>query len=312
MFSDLEFVYYGTSELAAIILNGLLEAGARPSLVVSTSLKPSGRGLKLIPTPVSALAQDKKLSLLEVKTLKSPDLEKLLAISQTRLAVLAAFGKIIPRSVLDIYPKGIVNIHPSLLPLYRGPSPIQYAMRDGATETGVSLIVLDEQVDHGPILAQEKCPITNMDDALSLSQKLAELSVKLLLQTLPSYLTGSLSPVPQDHSRATFTKMITRDDGQADFKKSAGEINNQRRAFTPWPGLWTMWQGKRLKLIDTAVLPDYAASAGQVELSDGKLLIGCGQGGLIINSLQLEGGKVLTANEFIRGYSAIIKAQLPS
>ena len=300
------FTYYGTSDFSAGVLLGLLQAGLKPALVVSTAAKPQGRGLKLIPTPVAALAQKQGLPLFEVKTLKSEEVQKQLAGGQTPVAILAAFGKIIPQAVLDLYPKGIVNVHPSLLPQYRGPAPIQYAIRDGATETGVSLIILDEEVDHGPVLAQEKCAITETDDAQTLSRKLAELSVKLLLSTLAPYLSGSLSPTPQDHTRATLTKMITRDDGRADFTKSAIELDRQRRAFTPWPGLWTMWQGKRLKLIDTAVLPDYATTQGKVELKNGQLVIGCSQGGLLVRSLQPEGGKIIQASDFLRGYQQSI------
>ncbi|MBI5733367.1 MAG: methionyl-tRNA formyltransferase, partial [Candidatus Kerfeldbacteria bacterium] len=303
------FVYYGTSDFSAIILSGLLQAGLQPSLVVSTEPKPAGRGLKLTPTPVSWLAQDKKLPLLEVKTLKPEDIQKQLADSATPLAILAAFGKIIPQNVLDIYPKGIVNVHPSLLPLYRGPAPIQYALRDGQTETGVSLIVLDEQVDHGPMLAQEKCRVAETDDTLTLSQKLAELSVKLLLSSLDHYLDGSISPVPQVHSRATFTKMITRADGQADFSKSALELDRQRRAFTPWPALWTRWQDKRLRLLETAVV-DYKCEAKKVIMNGSQLIIGCGSGSLVVKLLQLEGGRALSAADFIRGHKDFINSTL--
>jgi methionyl-tRNA formyltransferase len=310
MLSNISFVYYGTSEFSAVILDGLLSAGFKPTLVVSTVARPAGRGLKLVPTPVAALATEKKLSLLEVKTLKSPEVQARLASGQEPVAILAAFGKIIPPAVLALYPQGIINVHPSLLPLYRGPAPIQYALRDGLTKTGVSLIVLDEAVDHGPILTQESCPIDDEADAQTLSKKLADLSIKLLLTTLPGYLTSSVSARPQDHAQATGTKMISRDDGRADFNQTAQAINNQRRAFTPWPGLWTTWQNKRLKLIDTAVQPAYNGLLGQVELKDNQLLVACGQGGLIIKRLQLEGGKPMSAAEFVRGYPTIIKTHL--
>ncbi len=303
------FVYYGTSAFSVIILRGLLQAEVQPSLVISTEPKPAGRGLKLMPTPVAALAQEKNLPLLTVKTLKPEAIQKQLIASSTPLAILAAFGKIIPQNVLDIYPQGIVNVHPSLLPLYRGPAPIQYALRDGQTETGVSLIVLDEQVDHGPMLAQEKCRVAETDDTLTLSQKLAELSVNLLLSSLDHYLGGSISPVPQDHCQATFTKMITRADGQADFSKSAAELDRQRRAFTPWPGLWTRWQDKRLRLLETAVV-DYKGEAKKVIMNGSQLIIGCGSGSLVIKLLQLEGGRALSAADFIRGHKGFINSTL--
>lgn len=306
------FVYFGTSAFSADILRGLLATGLIPSVVVTTVAKPAGRGLKTVPTPVAAVAQPKNLPLIEVATLKSADVQTQLASCATKFAILAAFGKIIPPAVLNLYPKGIINVHPSLLPLYRGPAPIQSVICDGQNETGVSLIVLDNEVDHGPILAQEKLPISDSDDAATLSQKLASLATNILPAVLTKYLSSAVSPTPQDHQRATFTKMIKREDGKADFSKTAAELDRQRRAYAPWPGLWTVWQSKRLKLVQTTVSAEDGQKPGVVSFTNQQLAVACGQGSLLIQKLQLEGSAVLDAAEFLRGHRNFVGSQLPS
>lgn len=304
------FAYYGTSSFSRTVLQGLLQAGVTPELVVTTKPRPAGRGLGVSATPVGEAASQAALPLLEVATLKSADVRAQLEGYRCSFAVLAAFGKIIPSPLLDIYSRGVVNIHPSLLPRYRGPSPIQCAIRDGAAQTGVTLIVLDDEVDHGPILAQEICAIEASDDAVSLGDRLAHLAVPLLRQVLPRYLSGELVPQAQDHVQATFTAMVSRSDGQADFSHTADELSRQGRAFAPWPGLWATWQGKRVKLVGATAQPDYHGEAGLVALVHGALLVGCGRGGLVLQQLQLEGGRVLPAAEFVRGHRSFIGSHL--
>ncbi len=306
------FVYYGTSAFSATILQGLVDSGFTPELVVTTKGKPASRGLKTTPTPVGTLAGFLQLPLREVASLRPPEVEASLKQYQTPFAVLAAFGKIVPLSILDLYPKGIVNVHPSLLPKYRGPSPIQSALKNGDSQTGVSLIVLDSEVDHGPLLAQRTLPITEADDALTLSTRLASSSMDLLKETLPPYISGSLQPAPQDHAEATFTTMVEREDGQADFTKPAQTLDRMRRAFTPWPGLWTTWQGKRLKLVATEVAETKSGNPGTVTQDSDGLQITCGQGALVVSRLQLEGATELTASDFVRGHQGLVSSVLPS
>ncbi|MFA4818451.1 MAG: methionyl-tRNA formyltransferase [Patescibacteria group bacterium] len=306
---DYKFTYYGTSDFSAQILQGLVQSGLTPQLVISTLAKPAGRNLTVHSTPVSQLAASLGIEIWEVSNLKSVEQPAKIAARAHQFAILAAFGKIIPAAVLGCYPGGIINVHPSLLPLYRGPSPIQYAIKDGAAETGVSLIVLDNEIDHGPIIAQSACALMPVDDAVTLANKLAPLAVKLLLDNLPGYLNGLITPKPQNHLQATFSKMISRADGQADFNKTALAIGRQRRAFTPWPGLWTYWREKRLKLIDVAVF-DYQDTPGKVSLINNQVVISCGQGSLAVKLLQLEGGKQLTAADFSRGHKDFIGSTL--
>jgi methionyl-tRNA formyltransferase len=307
-----QFVYYGTSSFSAHVLRGLCATGWVPKLVITTKAKPAGRGLAISPTPVAVAGRECGCEVLKVATLKSSDVQAQLREHSAPWALLAAFGRIVPPEVIALYPKGIVNIHPSLLPKYRGASPIQYAIMNQEPETGVSLMLLDEQVDHGPVLAQERAPISNKDNTEQLSTKLASIGAQLVLKHVPDYLTGALSPAPQDHNQATFTKLITREHGQADFSLSAQALDAKRRAFTPWPGLWTMWQGKRLKLCDTEPISDISLETGLVKADDKSILIGCAQGALRVLALQLEGKKELPSPDFLRGYQTFTNSRLSS
>lgn len=306
------FVYYGTSAFSRRLLQGLLLAGWRPSRIVTTAPKPAGRGLRPAPSPVAALGRERGLPVLEVRTLKTAAAQHEVTRGGEPLALLAAFGKIIPAELLRLYPRGIVNVHPSLLPAYRGPAPIQRALLDDVPATGVTLILLDEEIDHGPILAQTKLAIAPADDAPALTDKLADLAVKLLLDTLPGYLAGRLTPEPQNHARASFTTMVKRDDGCADFTKSAAELDRTRRAFAPWPGLWTTWRGQRLKLTATRVVPHHDSQPGLVSRTSEGLLIGCARGALLVRDLQLEGGRVLKTDDFLRGHPDLTGTVVPS
>lgn len=311
MDSDKNFVYYGTSDFSRIILDGLLAEGYTPNLVVTTLGKPQGRGLKAVPTPVAKLSTDKSLPLLEVSSLKDVQIQQELKEKKTEVAILAAFGKIIPKIILDLYPLGIVNVHPSLLPLYRGPSPIQSALKDGQTRTGVTLIKLDDEVDHGPIIAKNSLDVNEDDTTVTLSEKLSKLAIEELIELLPKYLSGKVVLQEQEHENATFTKMITKEDGYTNFNEPAQAIERKIRAFTPWPGVWTNWQGKRLRIIQAKVV-NMTISVGLVKEHPTKsdaIVIGCLEKALEPLELQLEGKKAMTVDKFLRG-NKIIGANL--
>ncbi|HLD34239.1 MAG TPA: methionyl-tRNA formyltransferase, partial [Patescibacteria group bacterium] len=273
------------------------------------------------------------------------------------LGIVVAYGKIIPDAVLNIFPKGVVNIHPSLLPKYRGPSPIQAALLNGDSETGVTIMLLDKEMDHGPILAQQrmkientpKTVITKHDAAalnsvrmtgLALSNKLADIGAQLLVEILPKYLDGEITPQPQDHGRATFTKILERENGQIDWKQSAEHIERMIRAYDLWPGTWTLWpaqisapapirsdelqsgksqkfqSGKRLKVIRGSLLHPTIGCAtnstpGYVwQTEDGQLATNCNPGSLILELLQIEGRKSMSGQDFLHGYPKFLGAIL--
>ena len=307
------YTYFGTSDFGAAILAGLIGQGCKPSLVVTTVGRPRGRGLRSAPTLVAEVAKQAALPLLEVSSLQVEQAQHRLAAEATPFAVLAAFGMIIPWSALQLYPKCIVNVHPSLLPRYRGASPISAALLDGAAETGTSIMLLDAEVDHGPVLSQARLAVSPGDDAVSLSGRLAQVSLSLLGETLEPYLGGTLLPKPQDHARATYTRLLSRGDGKADFAKPAHELDRIRRAFTPWPGLWTSWQGKRLKLITATPRLERASGVpGSVQMHGPALVVTCGSGCLELREVQLEGAQPTPAADFARGHPTILGQMLPS
>jgi methionyl-tRNA formyltransferase len=223
--------------------------------------------------------------------------------------VVAQYGLIIPQHILDAFPKGMINVHGSLLPAYRGASPIQAALMAGEKTTGVTIMIMDAQVDHGPILAQTSVAVDPNDTFTTLAQTMAAAGSKTLLDTLPKYLAGEITPQEQDHAKATFTKLLSKDDGKIDFTKSAETIYNLYRGLTPWPGIWCTWNEKRLKLLK--IRPsEKNLPAGEACIENKRIYIGCGQNSIEILELQLEGKTTMTAEVFANGYQNFNKTVL--
>ncbi len=330
----MNYIYFGTSEFAATILEKLLDANMAPVAVVTQPDRPAGRGKKLQESPVKKIAQNGAVPIFQPEKLDADAIQRIVAYNAD-FFILAAYGAILPKALLALPQKGTVNVHPSLLPLYRGPSPIQTAILNGEKKTGVSLILLDEAIDHGPILAQETASIGYRDTSETLSHTLALQSATMLLETIPKWLSGILSPTPQDHTKATFTKMITKENGRIDWTKSAEEIERHVRAMTPWPGSYTFWKenagktptpekaevgvptvsvGKevRLHLRRVSVLKERATeNPGEVlDTLDDALAIVCGKEILVVHELQPEGKHVMPGNAFINGHRSIIGSVL--
>jgi methionyl-tRNA formyltransferase len=269
-YGEMKFVFFGTSEFGAIILGKLIQAGIPPDFVVSTPDRPAGRGYAIRSSPVKIVAQKHGIIVRENLEGSKPD-----------LIVLAAYGKILPKDILDIPKKGALNVHPSLLPKYRGPSPVQATILQGEKTTGVSIILMDEEIDHGPIVANSKFQIPNSKIVYpELHDKLAEIGADLFIKTIPEWIEGKIEPKPQDHAKATFTKKISKEDGRIDWTKPAEYIERQVRAFYPWPSAFTFWKGKRIKILKAHVE----------------------QRTLIIDELQLEGKKPTTLQDFLLGH----------
>jgi len=283
----MKFVFFGTPEFATIILEKLIKSGLKPQAVFRDPKE-----------SVSVLIE--KLNKLK------PD-----------LAVIAAYGKILPKEILEIPRYGFINVHPSLLPKYRGASPIQCAILNGDKETGVTIMKIDEKMDHGPILAISKLQITNSKITYpELSKELAGLGAELMVKIIPDYISEKIKPVKQNHLKATYTKIIKKEDGKIDWSKSAESIERMTRGYYPWPSAWTTWNGKILKILE-ADISKYKNNfqIGEVFLlkhpnvlrNVGMLLcVKCGIGNLIIKKLQLEGGKILTTKEFLNGHKYFV------
>lgn len=310
----MKYIFWGTPQFGAIILEKLIKENLSPLAVVTSLDKPQGRKRILTPSLVKKIGQKYELPIFQPKKLKNNQQlkEQLLNLAPDFFLV-AGYGKILPLSILNIPSLGSLNIHPSLLPKYRGPSPIQATILAGEKETGVSLMLMDEEMDHGPIIGRLKYKIGNEKLTYpQLEEKLAEIGADLLIKILPQWTRGKIKPSPQNHNQATFTKIIKKEDGEIDWQKEADFIERMVRAYFPWPTAYSQWQGKILKIIEAnASQPSSPLPEGKVFLNKKKeLSISCGQGSLILKKIQLEGGKILTAKDFLNGHPQFIGCQL--
>lgn len=304
-----KLVYFGSTALAAKILETLAAEYEIP-LVVTQPDKPVGRKKIMQQTAVAETAAALGLQIFKPQRLKDPGVADRIFQMEPEAFVVAAYGKIIPQNILDIPQKGAINIHPSLLPKYRGPAPIITPVLEGARTTGVSIMLMDAEMDHGPLLAAESLEIGETETAPHLENRLADLSIKLIKEELPDYLAGNLQPVPQDHAQATYTKMIDKEAGKIDWRKNALEIYNQYRAFAAWPQIWTVWKGKTLKIFPAK--PEAAQANGEklvpgtVLKNNAGVFVQTGGGALEILELQLEGKNKIAAADFVNGHKDFI------
>jgi methionyl-tRNA formyltransferase len=307
-------VFMGTPEFAVLTLKCLVDAGHQVVAVYTQPDKPQGRGRGLTSSAVKSLALALGLSVCQPAFLR--DEVDRIAQLEPEVVVVAAFAQILPKSVLDVPPHGCLNVHPSLLPRHRGASPIDAAILAGDEFSGVSIMLMDEGWDTGPILAQERVVIAPEDTTGTLTAKLADVGARLLIQILPNWAEGKLTPQPQPEEGANYTPKITKKDGEIYWQLPAVDIWRRIRAFQPWPGCYTQWQGKLLKIIE-------AAPAGETQLGEvGQVvtvrqphgvLIGVqtGSGVLQLLRVQPEGKKVLAAEDFARGQRDFVGALLP-
>lgn len=314
-------VFMGTPTFAVPVLARLYQRkGMEVVGVYSPPDRPRGRGKELAPTPVKAAALEMGLPVFQPASLRRDSVQAELQELQPDVAVVAAYGKLLPAEVLALPPHGCLNIHPSLLPRYRGPSPVVAAILDGLESTGVTLMLLDEGMDTGPVVAQKEHKLAGTETAASLTEELFQEGANLLLENLEPWVDGQLQAIPQDEAQATITSRLDRSDGVADWSLTAQQLERQQRAFTPWPGLFANWEGKSLKLVEVTALvnsgrsgPASEASPGEVvELSiDGSPLgIGTAEGVLGVRTLQLEGRRPMSAADFLRGYPQFLGSVL--
>lgn len=256
-----KIVFFGTPRFAQIILENLIQSPYKPALVITTPDAKSGRGQKVIESPVKQTAQKNNIEVVTPEKLRTrSDLARDSAKSDLNfvpdLAILVAYGKLIPREILEIPKLGFINVHPSLLPAYRGPSPIQSVILNGEKTTGVTIMKLDEELDHGPILAQKEVGIEENDTHLSLIEKLGAIGSNLLIETLPDYIFGKIKPKPQDHKKATLTEKITKASGYIELDNPPDQktLDGIIRAFYPWPNVWTKVDKKIIKFLPQGLI----------------------------------------------------------
>jgi len=290
-----KIIFLGTPEFGAIILEGLVKNNYSPILVVTALDKPVGRKQVLTPSPVKIIAEKYRITLLQ--SIKVSSIKYQVLSIKPDLIILAAYGQILPKEILEIPKFGCLNVHPSLLPKYRGASPIQAAILNGDKETGITIILMDEKMDHGKIVSNIKYQVSSNIIYEELSKELAELGAKLLIEIIPKWINNKIEAQSQDESKATYTKIIKKEDGKIDWSKPAEEIERQIRAFYPWPGSFFFWK-KNNKILRVKIL-----EADVLKSEDPKqFCVKCGKDYLSIKKLQLEGKKPIKINEFLRGH----------
>jgi len=303
----LRIVFMGTPELARVILEALLHQTAFTLCgVVTQPDRPKGRALRLQPSPVKDLAIRTGLPVLQPSRSREEGFLVELRQLQPELIAVAAFGQILPKSILDLPRFGCLNVHTSLLPRYRGAAPIQWSILNGDSETGVTITKMDTGLDTGDIVAQRTTLIEPADNAQTLHDSLAQLGADLLARTIPEYVAGRIQPRPQPSVGVSHAPKIKKEDGRIDWSLAATAIMNRIRAFTPWPGAFTFLpaqpQLQLLKIWDAAVV-NLRGAPGQVLLADKSgIVVGCAQQSLRIISLQREGGRRMSASDFIAGH----------
>jgi methionyl-tRNA formyltransferase len=302
----MKIIFMGTAELSCASLERLAgDSRFQIAAVVSQPDKPRGRDLNLQPPAVKVLAQKLGLPVLQPPNARDQAFISELLGLKPELIVVAAYGHILPQAILDLPGFGCLNVHTSLLPRYRGAAPIQWAIADGETQTGVTIMKMDAGMDTGGILAQRSTPISPEDDSASLHNRLAQLGADLLVETIPNYVSGKILPTPQPEG-ASYAPKIKKEDGRIQWNLPARTISNRMRAFRPWPGAFTYLNrdSKPLLLkIWQAEVTEANGAAGQIlSAEENGIVIGCGEQALRITELQMEGGRRLHAREFLTGH----------
>jgi methionyl-tRNA formyltransferase len=308
----MKVVFMGTPPFSVPSLQTLLGAYNVVGVVTQPD-RPAGRGRQLQPPPVKVAAEAAGIPVYQPASLRREEATVPLREWQPDLIVVAAYGQILRPNVLDLPPHGCLNVHASLLPRWRGASPIQHAILAGDAETGVSLMKMDAGMDTGPVYVQEKLAIALDDTAATLHDRLALLGGQLLGTHLDVILDGRLPPTPQDDSQATYAPLIKKEDGRLDWHEPAAQLARRVRAMTPWPGALTTWQGKMLKIVEArpvgpAGLP--GGQPGEVVGSHETAVVLAGEGGLQLQQVQLEGKRAVAMAEFLRGRPDFIGSRL--
>ena len=330
-------IFMGTPTYALPVLEALLSMDCQVVGVYTQTDKPSGRSRIDEAPAVKGFALERGMEVFQPPSLRRAEAQQELASLRPEVIVVAAYGKILPPEVLSVPDYSCLNVHPSLLPKYRGPSPVATAILDGEAYTGTTIMLMDQGMDTGPILAQRSVPIRGgVDTTQSLTCRLFQLGAELLKEVIPQWLKGNIVPQPQNHLLGTVTKKLEKGDGEAMWELSAEELERRVRAFTPWPGLFTYWEGKLLKIHSSSYIrpggqgapakgtevpaansdvTEEGAVPGLViplEVAGSHVGVVTGRGVLAMQTLQLEGKRAAGSEEFLRGHRTFVGSRLPS
>lgn len=298
-------VFMGTPSFSVPFLDALLEDGRDVRAVVTQPDKPRGRGQRLALSPVKGLAQKHDIPVLQPTKLSEPSFVESIKALHPVYIVVVAYGRIIPSVILSIPEKGCINVHASLLPEYRGASPIQWAIIKGSRVTGVTTMLMSETLDAGDILLQEKVTIDIADSAGSLSRKLSDTGVPLLIKTLNGLDRGEIVPQPQDYGKASYAPLLKKEDGLIDWEDKSINIYNRIRGFDPWPGAYTFYKGNRWGIWKSEIMerrPVMNKPGEVIEIKPDGIVVVTGDGALKITGMQVAGKKRMTIEECLRGY----------
>lgn len=313
MIQPLNLVFCGTPQFAVPTLEKLVEAGFAVRLALTQPDRPKGRGLELVASPVKQAALRLGVSLFQPEKIKNnEELQARLREINPDAIIVVGYGRIIPKWMLDLPRFGNINLHASLLPKYRGAAPIQWAIANGESVTGVTTMRIDEGLDTGDILLQQELGIADDDTAETLSPKLAEIGAELMIETLRGMDAGTIKSRSQDNAAATLAPILTKEEGRLDFSRSAQETYNRFRGFQPWPGAFTTFRGKGLNV--TRMMPaSELVPLGTLLVRGNRLLAGCGNDSAVeLLELQPEGKRRMPASDFVRGYRPLPGESLDS
>jgi len=298
-------VFMGTPDFAVPSLRALITSGEDIIAVVTQPDKPKGRGKHLTPPPVKELALKHNIPVLQPEKIRDAVFINTIRKFSPDIIVVVAYGKILPKDILDIPPKGCINVHASLLPKYRGAAPINRAIINGERETGVTTMLMDEGMDMGNMLLSERMEIKDNDTASDVHDRLKDIGAGLLMKTINGIKAGAVAPLPQDNSQASYAPVLKKEDGRIDWTMGAAEIRNLIRGMDPWPGAYTRWEGMQIKVFRAKVLPEGRAAeqAGTIlNVSADGICVATGRGTLVITELQPENRDRMIVSEFIKGY----------
>jgi methionyl-tRNA formyltransferase len=301
---ELKLVFCGTPEFAVPTLEAVIAAGYDVRLAVTQPDRAAGRGMDMHAPPVKRAALARGIPITQPEKIKNnAELRERLEKVRPDAILVVAYGRIIPRWMLDLPPLGCINLHGSLLPKYRGAAPIQWAIANGERETGVTTMRIDEGLDTGPMLLAEKLWIPPEETAVDLYESLAEIGARVMVKTLHGLECGTMTPVEQNHAEATLAPILKREDGLIDFMRTAQQIYDRWRGFQPWPGAHTTLRGKKLIVHRMAIARFDGVEAGILRVVNEQMVVGCGDGcAVIFDEVQMEGKRRMSAAEFLRGF----------
>ena len=299
----MKIVFMGTPHLSIPVLERIVDDGHEILAVYTQPDRTSGRGRRKAISPLKEYSVSKNYLVLQPENFRSNSSEiNTLKKFDADIAVVAAYGILLPPEVLSAFRHGCINLHPSLLPKYRGASPVSSTILAGDKYTGVTIIQLDSGMDSGPILSQEKIKLRGDEFCDKLTMDLFMLGSKLVSKTISEFATGNIEIVQQDHDKATFTEKLSRNDGLIDWTKGFNRIWKEIRAYNPWPGSHTKFKGKNLKIIEAKISTENKSPSGYVSIHRNEVYVGTSDGSLNVKKLQVEGGNIVLASDFARGH----------